>query len=83
MQMNVVINYVPDLPCDFVRKPRSLKFMKRFKATEFRQILLYTSLVVFNENETILYLVSHSQCDKYDSIQRVLWLSKLFRKRKL
>lgn len=34
-------------PKEFVRKGRSLKYLKQFKATEFRQLLLYTGVVVF------------------------------------
>jgi len=32
---------------EFSRKPRWLKDTKRFKATEFRQMLLYTGVVIF------------------------------------
>lgn len=34
------------IPCEFVRKTRSLVFVKLWKATEFRNFLLYTGLVV-------------------------------------
>ena len=34
------------LPSEFVRQPRELKELKRWKATEFRQFLLYTGPVV-------------------------------------
>lgn len=35
------------IPCEFARKPRSLVESKRFKASEFRLLLLYTGPVVF------------------------------------
>lgn len=33
--------------CEFVRKPRSLTYVKLWKATEYRELLLYTGPVVF------------------------------------
>ncbi len=35
------------VPIEFSRKPRSLKDLNRFKATEYRQILIYTGLTCF------------------------------------
>jgi len=35
------------MPCEFARKPRSLSFIKLWKATEFRNLLLYTSPIAF------------------------------------
>lgn len=43
---NNLLNLKMYLPIEFARKPRTLKEGKRWKATEFRQFLLYTSPVV-------------------------------------
>ncbi|KAK3914307.1 Glutamate decarboxylase 2 [Frankliniella fusca] len=37
-------------PSEFARRPRSLKYIKRFKATKYRQILLYTVIVAFSRS---------------------------------
>lgn len=38
------------MPCSFSRKPRSLLFLDRFKATEFRTLLLYIGPIVFKDS---------------------------------
>ncbi|KAG8238628.1 hypothetical protein J437_LFUL018233 [Ladona fulva] len=42
-----IVNLRPYIPSEFGRKPRSLQELLRWKATEFRQILLYTISLVF------------------------------------
>lgn len=42
-----LLSLAKHMPKEFSRKPRSLKDIDRFKATEFRQILLYTGPIVF------------------------------------
>uniref|UniRef100_A0A1Y1MBE4 DUF4218 domain-containing protein n=1 Tax=Photinus pyralis TaxID=7054 RepID=A0A1Y1MBE4_PHOPY len=41
-----LIKQRPFSPCEFARKPRSLYEVNRFKATEYRQFLLYTGPVI-------------------------------------
>jgi hypothetical protein len=45
-----------DIPHEFARKPRALCHFKKYKATEFRQILLYTSLVIFRNHPQVYSL---------------------------
>ena len=52
------------VPSDFARKPRNLKYIKFFKATEFRQILLYTGIIaikdiVIDENVYLNFVTLH------------------------
>jgi len=51
------------VPSEFARKPRSLTFIKQWKATEFRQLLFYTGIVVLrqvlNKNLYQHFLVLH------------------------
>ncbi|KAJ1519049.1 hypothetical protein ONE63_011292 [Megalurothrips usitatus] len=43
------------VPVEFVRKSRSLKYVKRFKATEWRMLLFYLGVVVFSHLPRHLY----------------------------
>lgn len=43
------VSYATHTPSEFQRKPRSLFTCSNFKATEFRQILLYTGMVLFKD----------------------------------
>jgi hypothetical protein len=43
---NILKSY---MPFEFVRKPRSLSFVKLWKATEFRNLLLYTGPIAFKD----------------------------------
>jgi len=45
-----LVSFKKNVPFDFSRKPRSLNELPRFKATELRQILLYTGQVIFKDN---------------------------------
>lgn len=45
----LVSNMRPFIPRDFGRRPQSLEFLKQWKATEFRQFLLYTGPIVLRK----------------------------------
>lgn len=47
---DLLINMAQYIPCEFVRKPRALREAKRFKATELRQFILYTGVIVLKNN---------------------------------
>lgn len=46
---DVLIKFVAYFPTEFARKPRSLEYLKYFKATEFRYFLLYTGCVALKD----------------------------------
>lgn len=41
-----ILSIASQLPAEFCRKPRSLKYLSRYKATQYRQLLLYTLPVI-------------------------------------
>ena len=46
---NFLMNISCNIPCEFARLPRSLEDLPLWKATEFRQFLLYTGVVVLKK----------------------------------
>lgn len=72
-----ILNWNRELPSDFNRKMRSLKYLAFWKATEFRLFLLYVGIVAFKdvleEPEYINFLrlclaVRICSCEKYVKI---------------
>lgn len=74
-----------NVPIDFSRKPRSLNEVKRWKATEFRQFLLYTGQVVLLDilpdamyknflllSVAMKILVDSQMCQQYNDFARDL-----------
>ena len=53
------------MPCEFQRKPRSMAFLNTFKATELRQILLYTCVTVL---EPLVAEGKKDYCDMFISL---------------
>ncbi|KAK4878778.1 hypothetical protein RN001_011284 [Aquatica leii] len=45
-----LLNLSSNIPIEFNRKPRSLSDLKRWKATEFRQVLFYTGPIIFKKH---------------------------------
>lgn len=45
----------PHIPIEFCRRPRNLSYIGRYKASEFRRILLYDGLMVFSLLDRNLY----------------------------
>lgn len=76
---NLVKNHVP---IEFQRKPRSLNYVKKWKATEYRQLLLYSGPIVLKniltdkvyDNFITLHMAISLLCSKRYCSQQV-WLS--------
>lgn len=76
IQMTIIENRIRKLkeyvPCDFGRKPRSFTEFERFKASEFRLLILYTGIVIFQDIFTdeyyhlflTLMFITRILCDK-------------------
>lgn len=80
-----LLSLVPYIPIEFVRRPRDLKDLPRWKAVEFRQFLLYTGIVVLKNilNDDFCYhflllscsykvLLSQNYLDYVDTAENML-----------
>lgn len=79
-EISLIINNIAShIPCEFNRRPRNLNYFKKYKATEFRRLLLYDGLVVFKSIDDNLYknylllqasifILSHSQFVKLNEM---------------
>lgn len=62
----------PYCPSDFNRKPKSLKYFKSFKCTEFRRIILYDGILAFKDlvednvykNFLLLHCATYIMCSE-------------------
>jgi hypothetical protein len=50
-----LVNLSPNIPSEFSRRPRELKLLLRWKATEFRSFLIYFGPIVLNKLPSKLY----------------------------
>ncbi len=88
-QVNVISDFLlslkSEIPVEFNRKPRSLREIDRWKATEFRQLLLYTGPIVLKhvlpEEHYTVFMVLHVAirilatgefCDKFNEYAKSL-----------
>lgn len=59
-----LLSYKSHIPKDFCRKPRSMEDLCRWKAVEFRQLILYTGIVLFknilDDDLYVHFLLLHS-----------------------